>query len=412
MTSLWEIDDIQRYPKLKENLQADAVIVGAGLAGVWSAYLLSKKGKKVILIDQDRVGHKITLYTTAFITQVVDTSLVELREIFGEKAARLVWEAGRRAIDRIEAAVHEEKIDCEFEKQSLFVYARDKNEFESLKEEERLAKKLGFDVRLHERPRLGFENAGALEIRTQAKYHPIKFLKALLEACERQGVEIYERTEAEKIIGKGPLKVVTTDGNFIKSKDVIITTYKPFNNPKSVHFKKGMYVSYVYELRIKKGDLPQGMYQDLSNPYHYVRIDPLNQKYERMLVGGEDHRAELKIPSKKNFTALTEYIQETFPKLKYEIASKWSGDILEPSDGLALIGLAAPHQYIASAFSGNGMTYSALSGELLTDLLIGKKNKFAAAFDPLRPMKAKALYEKAKDYAGEFFGGAAKNIFK
>ncbi|MDB5266247.1 MAG: dependent oxidoreductase [Parcubacteria group bacterium] len=412
MESAWEIEGFERYSKLKEDTEADVAIIGGGMAGMWAAYLLSKEGKKVVLIEKDRVGRGETLYTTAFITEEIDTDLVDLLDIFGKKDARLSWQAGREAIDLIESVIKEENIDCEFERGSLFVYAATPEEFKSLEAEDKLARSLGFQTKLQKDLDLGFEHDGAWEIEDQAKFHPMKFFKGLLEASIRNGATIHERTEADRILGKDPMKVVTKDGAKITARDIIIATYKPFNNPAPTHFKKGMYVSYVYELRIKPGSVRRGMFEDLENPYHYVRVDQLNHKYDRMIVGGEDHREELKLPPKKNFTALDEYIKETFPTLEYVIASKWSGKILEPSDGLPLIGPVEPHIYVASAFSGNGMTYSAISGRILTDLIQGKPNVYTSLYDPQRSLSPKALLKKAKDYGGEFLGGAAKNIFK
>ncbi|MES2214329.1 MAG: FAD-binding oxidoreductase [Patescibacteria group bacterium] len=412
MESAWEIEGFERYSKLKEDKTADVVIVGGGLAGMWSAYLLSKAGKKVVLIEKDRVGRGETLYTTAFITQMIDTDLVDLIDIFGKKDARLSWQAGIDAIDLIESVIREESIECDFKREPIFSYAATAEEFESLEKENKSAKELGFNTELKKDIDLGFEHEGVWEVDNQAKYHPMKFFKGLVEAAIKHGAVIHERTEADRILGKGPVRIVTKDGQKITAQDVIVATYKPFNNPSTTHFKKGMYVSYVYELRIKPGSVKRGMYEDLENPYHYVRVDELNHKYDRMIVGGEDHREEIKLPPKKNFTALDEYIKETFPTLEYVIATKWSGKILEPSDGLPLIGEAEPHMFVATAFSGNGMTYSAISGRILTDLILGKKNPYADLYDPKRSLSPKALLKKGKDYAGEFFGGAGKNIFK
>jgi glycine/D-amino acid oxidase-like deaminating enzyme len=122
------------FPKLEENLICDVAIVGGGLAGVLTAYMLAKSGKKIVILEKDKVGSGATEYTTAFITQNVDTDLPELVKIFGEDKARLVWQSGKDAIDMIEKIVNDENIDCEFMRTSLFTYANDQKEYEELEQ--------------------------------------------------------------------------------------------------------------------------------------------------------------------------------------------------------------------------------------------------------------------------------------
>jgi glycine/D-amino acid oxidase-like deaminating enzyme len=411
METPWELK-IKRYPKLDKNIEADVVIVGGGLAGIWCAYLLSVSGKRVVLLEKDRIGKGQTLYTTAFINQHIDTSLSELVKIFDKNTARLVWQSGADAIRLIDEVIKEEDIECEFGYFSSYIYAHNKDDYKFLREEHRLAKELGFDTAIHKDADIPVANYGALEIKNQAKYHPVKFLQGLLAAAESYGLRVFEKTEVFEVVGTRPVKVVTKDGCIIEAKDVVVATYYPFNNPKATHYKKGMYTSYCLELSIDKGSSREGMYMDTHNPYHYVRIDSTEDDTDRMIVGGEDHRKELHISANKSFKALRQFVESSFPDLRYREVRKWRGGILEPSDGLALIGETARHQYVATAFSGNGMTYSAIAGMVIRALILGKGSEYKDIYDPKRKLDTRALLYKARDYTGEFFGGAFKNIFK
>jgi len=411
MASAWEIKGIPTYKPLKEDITSEVCIVGGGLAGIWSAYLLSKAGKHVVVLEADKLGRAATLYTTAFLTQSIDTDLADLISALGKSNAKKIIEVHGKAIDLIEETLREEGIECEFKRVDNRIIAQSEKDLEELKAEYDLAKSLGFDVEWSTSPFKGFQNLGGLIWHNQGKYHPMKFFKGLVEAAEKYGAEIYEKTEVTDIKGRSIFTIETKSGKTVKAKYVIVATYDPFNNPKPVHWKKGMYESYVYNLKVKKGSIPEGIYEDNANPYHYFRIDR-GEKEDYMIVGGEDHRTELvKALTSKSFKALKEWVDETFPGLDYTVEEKWHGGILEPSDGLALIGEYAPRQFLASAFSGNGMTYSAISGMILADLIKGKKNVYAPLFDPTRKLNEKLLGKKFRDYGEEFFKGAGKNLF-
>jgi glycine/D-amino acid oxidase-like deaminating enzyme len=407
----WKIKDKKEYPKLEEDKEAEVLVIGGGLCGAWCAYLLAKEGKKVVLAEAKKVGGGATEYTTAFITADIDTSLANLVSMFGSRVAKLVWRSHSDALELISETVHKNKIRCEFSESPVRVYAESEEEFKELQKEQALAEKFGFDTVLRKRIDTGFKHRGVWEIKHQAKYHPLKFLFGLLKLAEKSGADIFEKTRIEKIEGRGPFRAITEDNKVIKARSVIIATYEPIKNT-STHLKKGMYVSYVLEALLPKGKVPEGMYLDLKDPYNYFRIDPHTSRLDRMIIGGADHRSEIKMSHSKNFKALEEYMRNLFPMTKIVVSKRWTGPILEPSDGLALIGAISPGQYAATAFSGNGMTYSAIAGSVIRDIILGKKNPYIELYNPKRPMKAKALLIKAKDYGNEFLGGAIKNIFK
>jgi len=410
MSTTWETKT-KKFNKLNKNIHSEVLVIGGGLTGIWHAYLLSEIGIKVVVIDSKKLGMGATYMTTAFLNQEIDTNLTDLVKMFGKRQAKDIWTSHKKAIDIVEEVINEEGIDCDFERSSLWVYADNEDELKILKEEYRTADKLGFKTYIKKNNVLPFKNFGSWEIKKQAKFHPIKFLNGLVDACIRNGVEIYENTEAIKITGKDTLIIETDKGANVETKKIIIATYKPFNN-NSTHFKKGMYVSYVLEINFPKGKIPYGMYLDMKYPYNYFRVDKLNSNYDRMIFGGADHRQEIKIPTENNFRALKDTMKNLFGDMSYKITKKWTGPILEPTDGLALIGEISPNQYVATAFSGNGMTYAPISATINRDLILKNKNRWITIYDPKRPFKLRPLLGKAEDYSREFWGGAVKNIFK
>jgi glycine/D-amino acid oxidase-like deaminating enzyme len=410
--STWkEIGKPEPRPALKEDISTDIAIVGGGLAGVILAYLLSKEGEEVTLVEKKSVGSGATEYTTAFLMQDIDTELQDLVRMFGTRKARLIWQSHRDAIEAIHNIVRREDIDCEFMRTDGYLYANDDAEWKVLKREHRIAERLGFETYLRDENDLPFLNEGYLRLPDQGKFHPLKFLYALSDRAVRSGARIFERTEVMRVAKqKDGWRLETPRGN-IRANKVVLATYYPLGNPKQTLLKKGMYVSYIVEAKIPKEILPEAVYLDMMNPYHYFRVDRMGES-DRLILGGADHRAEIKMNPTKNFRALEDHMREKFGDLPYVIEKKWSGPILEPSDGLALIGEVRENEYVATAFSGNGMTYSMISGILLRDLLVGRKNQWRDLYDPKRLPTAKSLLIKGRDYGEELFAGAVKNAVK
>lgn len=409
-TSVWLSDvTFSPAPSLDKDMQADVVIIGSGLTGVTSAYLLSQTDKKVVVIDKGDISSSVTAYTTAFLTYLLDTPLSELINLFGQEKAELIWRSHNKAIDTIENIVIDEKIDCEFTRCSEFLYAHQKSDLEILEKEYEAAKKCGLRLILHNGEQTSFTNLGYLEFPKQAKFHPLKYLLALRAIAQEHGVKFFDRSEALSIKGTDPVAVTTAHGSIIAQK-AIVATYDPFNHPPKLFAKKGMYKSYVLEGHIPKDQLAEGLYLDTQNPYHYTRVDKKDE-YDRLIIGGEDHRIELPVDEKKSFSALSTYLKEILPEVQFEKKYQWTGPILEPTDGIAYIGKMDESRFVAMAFSGNGMTYATIAGIMARDFVQGHKNAWEDLYDPLRLPTIHQLFSKGKDYVEEFFGGAVKNTF-
>jgi glycine/D-amino acid oxidase-like deaminating enzyme len=404
----------QRFPLLKEDISTDILIIGGGMAGVLTAYRLAKAGISVAVIEKDTVGGGATMLTTAFLTEDIDTDLADLKSMFGGKRARLIWESHQAAIDLLEEIAKEESIDCDFKRVPAYIFANDGPEFKSLEKDFRTSQELGLTTILQGKTGNGtlpFENAGYLKMPNQGKFHPLKFLNGVAISAEAAGAKIYERTEATKISYTKTGAVVQTPKGKIKAKDVLLATYYPLGNPWATFLKKGMYVSYVLEVEVPSNIFEEALYLDMGNPYHYFRVDKGENK-DRLIVGGEDHRKEIKMNPRKNYQALRKYLTKIMGGKPYRINKYWTGPILEPSDGLALIGRTKEHELVATAFSGNGMTYSMIAAELITDIILKKRNPWQKLYDPRRIPTAKQLASKALDYGEELVKGAIKNSIR
>lgn len=416
-TSTW-LNDIEippAQPSLLEEITADIAIIGGGLTGTLAGYLLGKAGKKVVILEKKDISNSTTAYTTAWLNCVVDTNLSELIKMYEKEGARKVWRSGMEAIDLIEEIIKKEKIDCDFSRVSHYRYATTDKEMQNLKREHASAEKLGFETSLHEKTSLPFPNFGSLQIKNQAKFHPVKFLIGLIKASAKYNVVRYENTEAQGIQEISPLKsIIKTTSGSVETLYPIIATYEPFNSPKELFAHKAMYSSYVVEVKIPHGTISEGLYEDGKNPYHYFRVDTL-KKGDRIILGGEDHRSELPIPKEKNYNSLLSYLDKLLPGTKYEVVRKWSGGIIETIDGLPYIGSYSknnPNLLVATGFSGNGMTYSAVASQIFKDIILENENPYGEVYKAGRKTRLSNFLKKALDFSKEFFGGAVKNIFK
>jgi glycine/D-amino acid oxidase-like deaminating enzyme len=399
------------YPALSESLETDVCIIGGGLTGLLSAYLLSKSGKRVIILEKKEIGSGASGLTTAFLTSSIDTNFSDLIRTLDLVHAKSVIASHEAAIILIEKISRDESIECDFKRCSNYLYATKEKDFSILDEEHDAARTLGLNAHLEkDGSKLGFKNFGYLEIKNQAKFNPVKFMEKLAEKLSQAGVRIFEHTEATEILPRDFGSSVRAREHSVQAKWVISATYSPFLEPARLYLKKGMYKTYVLEA-YTQWKIPEGTYEDTENPYHYMRIDNEVTGY-RIIIGGEDHREDIKVDEARNFNSLETYLRNLIPAESYTVRRIWTGPILEPIDGLAFIGRKKSKENIiyAFAFSGNGMTYAGIAAMIIRDTVLGNENQWDELYKTDRVAHFKALMTKGKDYAGELVKGALKNV--
>lgn len=404
------------FQKLELDKEVDVVIVGGGLAGVSVAYNLIKAGKTIALVEDGFIGSGETGRTTAHLVTALDDRYYELERLFGEEKTKLIAHSHATAIDFIEDTVKAEKINCGFERVNGFLFLHPSDTSESLDKELAAAKRAGLQV---ESTTIVLNNKQqeALKFANQAQFHPLHYLKALCEVIEKNGGAIYTNTHASKIDETG----IETDSGFkIKAKHVVVATNSPVTSLVRIHMKQYPYRTYVIGAKIKKGILAHALWWDTGDfkanseipPYHYVRLQPLDNEHDLLIVGGEDHAVGLadaqKLPEESRYALLESWTREHFEGIG-EIVYKWSGQVAEPMDGLAFIGHdpgKKENVYIVTGDSGNGMTHATIAGMLIKDLILGRENPWKSLYSPGR-----AKYLKAgKTFLKEFVGGLIQYV--
>ncbi len=410
-TSVWMATaNTPSQPRLKQNIRTDVCLIGAGIAGLTTAYLLAKEGRSVVVLDDGAIGGGMTGRTTAHLTNAFDDRYLEMEKLHGADGARLIAESHTAAIDKVEAIAREEHIDCGFARLDGFLFVPPNESTEVLHDELEAAQRAGLvDVALVQRaPIETFDTGPALRFPNQAQFHPLDYLTGLTRALISAGGRIFTETHATNITGGAEARVETSAGPVVNCDVIVVATNTPVNDRVAIHTKQSPYVTYVIGVRVPTGSITPALYWDTPDPYHYVRLqtDKTNPSYEILIVGGEDHKTGQENDGAERFARLEQWTRERFPQIG-EVEFRWSGQVMEPVDGVAFIGpnpLDEDNVFIATGDSGQGMTHGTIAGMLLTDLIQGRKNPWADLYSPSR-IKLRAMGEYASEnlnVAGQF----------
>ena len=374
---------IQDFPKLQRNINVDVVVVGAGVTGVTTAYLLKKSGLTVALIERERVASIDTGHTTAHLTYITDVELRELARNFGEDHAQATWDAGAAAIEEIERIVSDEAIECEFTRVPAYVHVQvggsPRKEAPSLKKEADLATKLGFDaVYLESVP---YFNLPAVRFANQAKFHPRKYLRSLVAKISGNGSHVFEKSAATEFDEKK--RRVKVNGSWINFERVVMATNNPLVGLASVvgstllQTKLSLYTSYALGARVPSGTVPQALFWDTRDPYNYLRVDR-HRDSDYVIYGGEDHKTGQKKQTGKAYARLLARLKKIIPEARVD--HRWSGQVICTPDGLPYIGENAEHQFVATGYCGNGITFGTVAAIMARDWVTGRKNPWTDLF--------------------------------
>jgi glycine/D-amino acid oxidase-like deaminating enzyme/nitrite reductase/ring-hydroxylating ferredoxin subunit len=398
---------VPTYSPLRKNVHADVGIVGAGIAGLTIAYLLTQNGKSVVVLDDGPLAGGMTEVTTAHLANALDDRYFEIERLHGEQGARLAAESHTAAIDRIEAIARTEKIDCDFARLDGYLFLGPGEKEELLDRELAAARRAGLnDVeKIGRAPLESFNTGPCLRFPNQGQFHPLKYLAGVAKAIERDGGSIFTKTHAEKIEGGSPAQI-KAGAHTVTANAVVVATNTPINDLLAIHTKQAPYLSYVIGAKVPRGSVTKALYWDTQDPYHYVRLQALDKgsngkndrvEYDLLIVGGEDHKTGQADDTQDRHGRLVTWARERFPMMG-QVEFLWAGQVMETIDGLAFIGrnpLDKENVFIVTGDSGMGMTHGTIAGILITDLILNKENPWATLYDPARKtLRAAGTYVK------------------
>ena len=401
---------------LSEDTNADVCVVGAGIAGMTTAYMLAREGKSVVVLDDGPIGGGMTERTTAHLSNAIDDRYLEIERLHGEEGARLAAASHTAAIDRVEEIIEQEKIACDFERLDGYLFLPPGESKQLLEDELKAAHRAGLEeVEMVSRaPIESFDTGACLRFPRQAQFHPMKYLEGLARAIKSYGGQIFTGTHAADIEGGSSSHVKTSDGLTVTALSIVVATNTPVNDIVAIHTKQAPYLSYVIGARVPGGSVVRALYWDTLDPYHYVRLQTVSDAesssgkgYDLLIVGGEDHKTGQADDAAERYARLEQWTRERFPMAE-TIIFRWSGQVMEPVDGVAFIGRNpgdSENVYIATGDSGMGMTHGTIAGILITDLIMGRQCSWVPLYDPSR-----VTFSSAGEFAKENINVAAQYV--
>lgn len=392
-SSFWYEDaGLEKRPPLEADGDCDLVVVGAGIAGLSAAYEAARFGWRVIVIDrQETIGGVMTARTTAHLASELDDYYSYLVKAVGEADARLYHESQVAAINRIEAVCRDEGIDADFVRLDGFLVPAEPSHLRDLEEEYDACRTLGVEVQWADNAPVPLPGGTrALRFPGQARFHPLKYVRGLIKAIEGRGGRIHGSTVyVDHSEEDGTVVIETGAGHRIRARAAVFATNSPVNDKVAIHTKQVPDRTYVIAGTVTKGSVPDALVWDTLEAYHYVRLQPLGDSEDLLIVGGEDHRTGEAADMDQRFARLEQWTRERFPSFGV-VRYRWSGQVMEPVDFMPYSGRNPGNRaiYVHTGDSGQGMTNGVAGALNIAALLFDQKPRFADVLDPARKPKA------------------------
>lgn len=367
MASVWsESCEIPRRSPLMGDSSTQVAVIGGGLAGILIAHRLQQAGKRVIILEADRIAGGQTRHTTAKITSQHGMIYQHLIQTLGEERALQYASANEEAIQAYRRLIEAEQIDCDFQELPAYIYS---HTAQPLRQEAEAAASLGLPASFAARIDLPIPAAGAVRFEGQGQFHPLKLIRTLAESLTIYEESTVHRVEDHRLI---------TDRGQVEAEQIVFACHFPFVNFPGLYFAR-MHQERSYVLALENAPQVGGMYLGVGEEGYSFR----NYK-NFLLFGGAGHRTGENSRGGR-YQQLEAKAKALFPESR--VAARWSAQDCVTPDRVPYIGRYSPGRpdwYVATGFGKWGMTSSMVSAILLTDLICCRDNPWTQVFAPDR----------------------------
>lgn len=390
---------VPMYDPLPGELATQVCVIGAGLGGLSTAYLLAREGREVTLIDALGIGAGESARSPGIFFPP-DETFTSIEHHFGLVQSRLMAGSYAHGLALVESIIRRENIDCGFERVDGFLVADSRAAEPMLKRECHAATHAGVSADLLERvPQLDWDTGPCVRFHGLAQCNPLQYISALALAFVRLGGRIHGATHAHRISGDQRRRLIATNRGQISAAHVVVATHSPFNDRVVMHTKQAGYRRYVIALRMPERHIAPLVLWDDARPYHLVRLARDASGAPLLLVAGADHKTGQEPDPRQHHDRLEQWARTRFPMAQQRLW-QWSYGVMQPADGPAYLGrnpMDSDNVYILTGDSGNEMHHATIGAMIITDLILERPNAWSALYDPSRkPIHGLAQFASAQ----------------
>ncbi|MET9319108.1 FAD-dependent oxidoreductase [Streptomyces sp. NPDC003038] len=375
--------DFPAHPPLTDPAVADVAVIGGGIAGLSTAWELARAGRSVVLLEAGRIAAGVTGHTTGKLTALHTTVYDGLRRRRGPQAAREYAQSQSAALERVREVAARLGADCELESRSAYTYCEDADGVDALRAEAEAARDAGLDAEFVTETGLPFPVAGAVRVAGQAQFHPRKYLRALADDVTALGGRIHEHSRVTDLVEGDPCRITTEAGVTVLARDVVVATHYPVFDRAMLFTRLTPHRDVVIAGPLRADRDPDGMYITREGGKRSVRTAPYGDDRLLILTGEAFTPGDGGVEAR--YERLSEWLHERFPGVP--VTHRWAAQDNAPTDTVPLIGpfhAGSSHVYVATGFSGWGMSGGVMAGQLLRALIDGPAPAWAELYDPRR----------------------------
>lgn len=369
----------KQYETLNEDYSTDFLVIGGGLTGVTCLFLLSREGYNATLIDANRIGYGSSGRNTGKATVQHGYIYSRIEKKYGFEKAKQYYEINNKAIQFIEDMTRQYNIDCQFKRLPAYLFTRDENFVEKLKEEFAIYQKLGLDCSYEKELPVPIDVLGAIKLNNQAQFHPKRFLDALANEAVNMNGRIFENTRVVDFHPGEECVVELENGKRIRAKNVIIASHYPCYDAKAFYFAR-MRADRSYIVGFETDSFPEAHFINIEKPTISLRYIP---EEKVLLLSGEGHKVGHNDGDHyENLKSLAKEILG-LQNAKYQ----WSAQDYITHDYIPYAGYTSVEYkniFIATGYRKWGLTSSISSAMVIMDLIKKQESEYEDLFSNLR----------------------------